>query len=464
MASATKTRPAIARDELPKCPQNLDAERCTLGAILVNNDYLAQARSVIRAEDFFLPQHRYIFRAIVKLVDAGNPADLITVNQTLHDTHEIDEAGGVPYVASLVDGVPRIAHVGHYARIVKEAALKRQILNVMELVQHDARNGSTAKEILDGAISNIQNLQKEALVEGLSNMSTSQLFSVSGNETEWLAFPFAAPGLSSILDALPKMGKTRFFLEGILASRNGRPFLGYATKPTRVVYVSEQSSVSLAGQVRQAGFTGHEPITELCWIAREHWSRFSFLDFLAILDSQILAPNNYNCLIFDCWHTIARLEDENDASEVHRLGNPTMDLAARRGVALPLSRHDRKSGGEVGVSGRSSIALSGLVDSIIHMTRIPSTVNQRKIEMLSRIPTLNGERIIELTDSGYTCFGNAMEEPEGPRLLRAIQTNPSSSNRELELITGIGRNRIEHLAFDLGWIRRKKVWTRRLSS
>jgi DnaB-like helicase N terminal domain/AAA domain len=464
MASATKIRPlSLLRDELP-CPQNLDAERSTLGAILVNNDYLAQARSVVRAEDFFLPQHRYIFRTIEKLVDAGNPADLITVNQTLQDTHEIDDAGGTPYLASLVDGIPHITRVEHYARIVKETALKRQVLNIMELVQHNALNGSTAREILDDAISNIQNLQKEVLVEGLSNMSTSQLFDVSENEAEWLAFPFAAPGLSSILDALPKMGKTRFFLEGILASRNSRPFLGHATKPMRVVYVSEQSSVSLAGQVRQAGFTGHEPITELCWIVREHWSRFSFLDFLALLDSQILAPNNYNCLIFDCWHTIARLADENDASEVHRLGNPTMDLAARRGVALPLSRHDRKSGGEVGVSGRSSIALSGLVDSIIHMTRIPSTVNQRKIEMLSRIPALNGERIIELTASGYSCFDNAKDEPEGTRLHRAILSNQSASNRELELITGIGRNRIERLAFDLGWIRRKKVWSERLSS
>jgi len=262
MVSATKPRPlSLTRDELPRCPQNLDAERSTLGAILVNNDHLTKARSVVRAEDFFLPLHRYIFRAIVRLVDAGNPADLITVNQTLQDSHEIDDADGVPYLASLVDGIPRITHVEHYARIVKETALKRQILNAMELVQHNALNGSTAKEILDGAIRDIQNLQKEALVEDLSGMSTSQLFDVSGNETEWLAFPFAAPGLSSILDALPKMGKTRFFLEGILASRNSRPFLGHATKPMRVVFVSEQSSVSLAGQVRQTGFTELEHIT-----------------------------------------------------------------------------------------------------------------------------------------------------------------------------------------------------------
>jgi hypothetical protein len=160
----------------------------------------------------------------------------------------------------------------------------------------------------------------------------------------------------------------------------------------RVIYVSEQSQASLAMQAREVGFTGEEPVEELRWITREFWSRFTFEEFLEKLETQIIRGAGYNTLIFDTWHTIARLEDEKDASEVNRLGNLTIDVATRNQLALPRTRHDRKSGGEVGMSGRSSIQLSGLVDVILHLVRIPGQRNQRKLELLGRVPDLPNEQ------------------------------------------------------------------------
>lgn len=254
--------------------------------------------------------------------------------------------------------------------------------------------------------------QREGTTQTLDSFSTAELFAAQEKKVDFDIYPFASRGLSSILDALPKKGKTRFYLEGIAASRRGQPFLGYATRPVRVIYVSEQSAASLAMQAREVGFTGEEHIEELRWVTREHWSRHTFPELLALIRKDFLEIG-YTGIIFDTWHTVARMEDENAASEVNQLGNLTLDLATQFNLWLSLSRHDRKSGGEVGMSGRSSIQLSGLVDLIMHMVGVPGQEDssQRKLQLAGRVPNLPAETIIELGRSGYVNLG-AQQEPE----------------------------------------------------
>jgi hypothetical protein len=277
---------------------------------------------------------------------------------------------------------------------------------------------------------------------------------MQGTKIKWLAWPFAAIGLSSILDALPKLGKTRFFLEGIHASQMRRPFLNFPTQPMRVVYVSEQSAASLAMQAREVGFTGDEVIGELRWIAREHWSRFVFTDFLERFEKEFLAGGEYNALVFDTWHTIARLEDESDASEVNRVGNLTIDVATSQKVALTLGRHDRKSGADVGLSGRSSIQLSGLVDVILHLTRVAGdSDSKRKLELAGRVPGLSNKQIIELVNGEYTNLGEPAErDAENASKLEALlKAEPTVSYRTINHRTGISKNRIKRVTESIGW-------------
>ena len=295
------------------------------------------------------------------------------------------------------------------------------------------------------------NPQGETPVE-LTSYSTAELFAAQEQKIEWLVWPFAAVGLSSILDALPKLGKTRFILEGIRASRNNQPFLGWATKPMRVIYVSEQSAASLAMQAREVGFTGKEPIEELRWITREQWCWHLYTEFLARLEERYLEGQNYNCLIMDTWHTIARLENENDAAEVNRCGNLTLDLAARRKLALAISRHDRKSGGEVGLSGRSSIQLSGLVDVILHLLRLPGQAGptQRRLELVGRVPQLPAEQIIELSEKGYVNHGVVKGGVETKKMsdviLERVPTYKEAALPIMEILKGSGLQRTQPVA------------------
>lgn len=90
-------------------PNNLDAERSVLGAILLNNHALNLAIEKLRPEDFFLDQHRRIFSDMIELGELQQAIDLVTLCDHLQRKGELESAGGAAYLAQLVDGVPRVS-------------------------------------------------------------------------------------------------------------------------------------------------------------------------------------------------------------------------------------------------------------------------------------------------------------------------------------------------------------------
>ena len=88
-------------------PASLDAERSILGAILLDNDTYPQAAESLRAEDFSLDSHRRIYARMVDLNDTGRPVDIVTLADELGRRKEVEAVGGVAYLSSLTDGMPR---------------------------------------------------------------------------------------------------------------------------------------------------------------------------------------------------------------------------------------------------------------------------------------------------------------------------------------------------------------------
>ena len=109
-------------------PHNLEAERSVLGAILIQNDTYNVAAEVVRPEDFYRDAHRRIFDKIIALSERGQAVDFVTLKEELGRAGELETVGGPAYIASLVDGVPRATNVEHYAKIVKEKAVLRNLI------------------------------------------------------------------------------------------------------------------------------------------------------------------------------------------------------------------------------------------------------------------------------------------------------------------------------------------------
>jgi replicative DNA helicase len=110
-------------------PQDMEAEQCVLGAMLMSKDAIADVVETIRGADFYRPAHEQIYNAITDLYGRGEPADAVTVADELSKRGELLRLGGAPYLHTLLASVPIAANAGWYAEIVREKAVLRRLVD-----------------------------------------------------------------------------------------------------------------------------------------------------------------------------------------------------------------------------------------------------------------------------------------------------------------------------------------------
>src|SRR5205807_9038858 len=224
-------------------PNNLDAERSVLGAILLDNNALNRAIEHLRPEDFFLLQHRRVFTQMIALGEGQQAIDLVTLTEELNRKGDLEASGGAPYLAALADGMPKVSNIEHYARIVKEKAILRNLIHTTHNIQQRAFEGEDgADAILDGAESSIFALAEDRVRAGLLPIKDivrdnferlERIFregkSITGIPTGYTELDKLTSGLQPsellILAARPSQGKTALALNLIenIAIRGGRP-------------------------------------------------------------------------------------------------------------------------------------------------------------------------------------------------------------------------------------------------
>ena len=211
-------------------PHNLEAEKCVLGAILLQNDTFNLAAELLDSRDFFRDAHRRVFNKMVSLSERGEAIDLVTLKDELGRSGDLDEVGGPAYIAALVDGVPRSTNVEYYARIVKEKSTLRNLIYsankilatayeaeqdadllldqaekaIFDIAEDRIRTGFVpVRELVQGSFDTIEKLQEH---KGL----------VTGIATGFTALDLITSGLQNsdvvIVASRPSMGKTSFML------------------------------------------------------------------------------------------------------------------------------------------------------------------------------------------------------------------------------------------------------------
>src|ERR1700679_916784 len=111
-------------------PASIDAERSILGAILLDNHCYNEAAERIGADDFSLDSHRRIYSRMAELIDSSRAVDIVTLAEELARRKEVEAVGGVAYLASLTEGLPRRVSIEEYVRIVKDKSLARQLIGI----------------------------------------------------------------------------------------------------------------------------------------------------------------------------------------------------------------------------------------------------------------------------------------------------------------------------------------------
>jgi len=157
-------------------PHNIDAEKSVLGAILVNNENYFKVMETLRPEDFYLDGHRVIYRQMVELIERSKAIDLITIQEELVRASQLESAGGITYLASLLDGIPHLVNIDHYIEIIGEKSLMRQMINSANKIMAECFDQSEpAEEILDRAEQSLFNLSEKRLRSGFVSIKEMEL-------------------------------------------------------------------------------------------------------------------------------------------------------------------------------------------------------------------------------------------------------------------------------------------------
>ncbi len=149
-------------------PASIDSERTIIGAILLDNAAYIESSEKLEVDDFALDSHRHIFQRMTELMEAHRPVDIVTLADTLTKHEEIESIGGVAYLASLTEGLPRRPVISDYIRIVKDKALLRKVMVISSAaIARAADQGESAQDILETVGEQIQQAQEQGITSPL---------------------------------------------------------------------------------------------------------------------------------------------------------------------------------------------------------------------------------------------------------------------------------------------------------
>jgi replicative DNA helicase len=211
-------------------PHNLEAEQAVLGALMLDPQKGSTVFEILRPEDFYRDNHKNIYLVIRDIFEKGDPVDLVTVAENLRQAGRLESIGGIGTISQIAGSVPSAANVEHYARIVAEKALLRQLIRIAGYIEEKGYEaGEEALSLLEEAERLIVEISQRQSKEGFVTIRSillktfdkiEYLYSNKGNltgvpthfrELDRITSGWQASDLV-IIAARPSMGKTALVL------------------------------------------------------------------------------------------------------------------------------------------------------------------------------------------------------------------------------------------------------------
>jgi replicative DNA helicase len=238
-AAADIARRATERLRLP--PHSVEAEQSLLGGLMLDQRAWDQIADVVGSEDLYRADHRLIFGAIAALVERNQPPDAVTVSEHLQRLGQLEAAGGLPYIARLVEDTPSAANIRAYGRIVRDHAMLRALIEIGGDIAASAHatEGLTASEIVDRAEQRVFEIAERGQRRGSGFIPLKQILPKTIDRLDFLSHSTSEiTGVSSGFVDMDKM--TAGLQRGELIIIAGRPSMG---KTTLAINIAENAAL-----------------------------------------------------------------------------------------------------------------------------------------------------------------------------------------------------------------------------
>jgi replicative DNA helicase len=241
MADAPTELARRATERLRLPPHSVEAEQSLLGGLMLDLRAWDQIADVVSADDLYRADHRLIFGAVAALVERNQPPDAVTVSEHLQRLGQLEAAGGLPYLARLVEDTPSAANIRAYGRIVRDHAMLRQLIEIGGDIAASvhATEGLTAAELIDRAEQRVFEIAERGQRRGSGFVSLKQILPKTIDRLDFLSHSTSEiTGVSTGFVEMDKM--TAGLQRGELIIIAGRPSMG---KSTLAVNIAEHAAL-----------------------------------------------------------------------------------------------------------------------------------------------------------------------------------------------------------------------------
>jgi replicative DNA helicase len=353
-------------------PQNLEAERAVLGAVLMDNDALYTVMEILVPSDFHQPSHRLLFSTMLDLSERGEPIDIVILADRLRSGGNLDKAGGPDYLPTLADEVPTSAGVGNYAKIVKEKSVLRHLIEAStDIVQDCFESAGEVDELIDEAERRIFAISEQRIRTGFLSMKEIVKSSFKTIESLYekkehitgVASGFAdiddltsgfQPSDLVIIAGRPSMGKTAFALNiaqhAALKSKKTVAIFSLEMAKEQLVMRMLCSEARIDAHRLRSGFLGTTDWPKLSTAAGRLAEASIFIDDTPAISSmemraktrRLKADKGLDLLIVDYLQLMSGRRSDSREQEISEISRSCKALAKELGVpVLALSQLNR---------------------------------------------------------------------------------------------------------------------------
>lgn len=236
-------------------PQNIEAEMSVLGGMLLSKDAVADVTEILKPEDFYRPSHALIYSAIMENFGQGEPVDAVTIGAELRRRGEDERIGGLTYLHTLADTVPTAVSAPHYARIVREQAQLRSLVEAGTRIAQlgYSTDGAEVEQLIDMAqaeVYSITDKDDSRDSAAMANIVNDLVITLQNNESREGKLDGVSTGFKDVDDLLnglrggqmiivaarPGAGKSTFAMDVCRAAaiRDGQPVVYFSLEMNRI--------------------------------------------------------------------------------------------------------------------------------------------------------------------------------------------------------------------------------------